>query len=262
MRRFFVPPENLHNDPPEVTGPEAVHIAAVLRLKEGDAVILFDGTGCEYDAVILSATKKRVAFQVSGKRRKPAASFIPVTIAQALLKERKMDLVARQLAELGIVSLIPFSAERCVARIDSERTRHRRKRWEKIVREAMKQCKRNTAMVIGEIMSFDDILALGDRFDHRILFWEKADTPFHPHRRETKEEPGPVIAVLGPEGGFSDKEAAHAAKAGFIPVSLGPLILKSETAAVAAAALLQYLFGNLFPLGVKGLEKPEIGGQE
>lgn len=247
MRRFFIPPEALAAEPPAITGAEALHMAVVLRLKKGDTVILFDGTGHEYDAQILSASKKQVTFRISGKRPICKKPCIAVTLAQGLLKGRKMDLVTRQLTELGIAQFIPFVCEHSVARPGPERLQVRQRRWEKIVQEAMKQCRRNLPMTIGPCTTFSEILSMSDRFAHKILFWEKEKTrpPFRPE--PGGNDTGPVLAVLGPEGGFSEQEVSDARKSGFTTVSLGPFILKAETAAVAAAALLRFCFSNPYP---------------
>jgi 16S rRNA (uracil1498-N3)-methyltransferase len=250
MRRFFISPEELNANPPAISGPEATHITAVLRMKVGQRVTLFDGTGRDYDAAILSMSKKRVVFRIFGQGSFPGKPFAPVTIAQALLKDGKMDLLVRQLTELGIFELLPFSSERSVANPDPARMATRRNRWEKIVLEAMKQCGRNIPLHIGSYTSFPEILILGNQFIHKILFWEKGETPLQFPSPSFQNETGLVLAVLGPEGGFSDREVSCARECGFITASLGPRILKAETAAVAAAAILQYLFGDLFPEGL------------
>jgi len=226
-----------------VTGAEAVHIASVLRLKPGDPVILFDGGGTHYDAFLVSVSKKRVTFRILEPHRFAEPSSTRLTVAQALLKDRKMDLLARQLTELDVFELLPFFSERSIPYPNPTHLENRRLRWQKIILEALKQSGRDIPMHITPPVSFTQLLSLGERYDVRILFWEAETRPLAlPH---TPENPvSSILAVLGPEGGFSRQEAALAREYGFIPASLGPRILRAETAAVAAAAVIQYGSGN------------------
>ncbi len=260
MRRFFITPEELKSDPPAVTGQESAHITSVLRLKAGDRVVLFDGTGYEYDAAILNLSKGYVAFRILGRRAGRLEPTSSITLALALLKDRKMDLLARQLTELGMAELFPFSCERSIPNPDPARIQARRERWEKIVHESMKQCKRSHPMHIGPFSSYSEIIAMGERFDRKILFWERAETPLEPSLNEDKAKKDTVLAVLGPEGGFSGREVDQARSSGFVTASMGPLVLRAETAAVAAAALLQYCFGRPSPWGFSGQKRrPDRG---
>jgi len=164
-----------------------------------------------------------------------------------------MDLVVRQLSELGATRFIPFVCERAVVRPGAGRGSFRRERWHKIAVESLKQCRRGDVMGIGEVHGFDELLARGRDHDLALFFWEDATTPI-PALPVGRPKPASVLAVLGPEGGFSETEARAAEATGFHRVRLGPRILKAETAAVAAAAVVQYLFGDL-DAGQKHLDK-------
>ncbi len=251
MRRFYLPPEEAASGSPRITGPEAVHLRHVLRLGPGDPVRIFDGRGMEYDGVIRSLDGEGVSLSLSSPVVAETESPARITLAQAFLKEKKMEAAIRPLTELGIAEWRPFFSVRCVSRPGEVRLAGRRDRWEKIALESLKQCRRSQPPRICPPVSFTDMLAEGRKADLRLLFWEKAVLPLSGAGRRMAREFPPrsgglrIFAVCGPEGGFSDAEAAQAREAGFHPVSLGPRILRAETAVLAAAALLQFLYGDL-----------------
>jgi 16S rRNA (uracil1498-N3)-methyltransferase len=253
MRYFFVDPSQVAGTRAVLEGGEASHIRNVIRLKRGDAVGLVDGTGIEYGAVIERIMTGRVELEITAQRMSAGKPALSLTVAQGFLKEKKMDLVVRQLSELGATRFIPFACERAVARPGAGRGSFRRERWHKIAVESLKQCRRGDVMGIGEVHGFDELLARGRDHDLALFFWEDATAPI-PALPAGRPKPASVLAVLGPEGGFSETEARAAEATGFHRVRLGPRILKAETAAVAAAAVVQYLFGDL-DAGQKHLDK-------
>jgi len=245
MRYFFIEKSEREDSILTITGPDAKHIKTVLRMKPGDNIGLFDGKGLEYKAKIIDLSPGKV--QVSIIRRFPstAESSLKIIIAQAFLKEKKMDGLVRQLSELGIVKWIPFIAERSVPRPDKKQLLARTKRWEKIAKEALKQCRRGRIMEIGETVCFEEILNLGQFCNLKVAFWEDEIQPVHANLLGSGEQINTVFALIGPEGGFTHKEIEKAGDRGFITVGLGPRILRAETATVAACILLQYLFGDM-----------------
>ena len=245
MRYFFIEKSEREDSILSITGPDARHIKTVLRMKPGDIIGLFDGNGFEYEAKIIDCSPGRV--QVSLIRRFPSTAESPlkIIVAQAFLKEKKMDGLVRQLSELGIVKWIPFIAERSVPRPDKKQLLARTKRWGKIAKEALKQCKRGRIMEIGETVSFEEMLNQGQFYDLKVAFWEDELQPLHANLPGFGEQIDTVFALIGPEGGFTKREIEKAGNRGFITVGLGPRILRAETATVAACALLQYLFGDM-----------------
>ncbi len=244
-RRFFLSQADIEKPAPAITGADVNHIKNVLRLKHGDEIYLFDGTGAEYHARIAKLSSVRVDLEILAKFASSSESPVHMSIAQAYLKEKKMDLLVRQITELGINHWRPFFSERSIPTPDSKRMDSRIQRWEKISIEAVKQCRRNCLMEIGKSVSFGEILLLAHNADIKIIFWEGADTSltrtfFSPERKSIRS----VYSVIGPEGGFSVHEIKKAKEAGFFPVKIGPRILRAETASVAACTLLQYLFGD------------------
>jgi len=253
MRHFFIEPAAVEKPLAVIKGSEAHHISNVLRLKPGDSIRLFDGTGFEYEAVIVNVADRKV--EVAVLRKHPAAvkSGVQVIVAQAFLKEKKMDDLVRQLCELGVAKWIPFFAERSVARPGKSRLAGRTERWKRIAREAVKQCRRIDIPEIRATLSFEEVLDFGKACDLDIVFWENASNPLD--RRigpALARPPKKILLMLGPEGGFTPQEVKTAKRSGFVTAGLGPRILRAETATVAACTLVQYLFGDM---GQKNLDK-------
>ncbi|MDH3345095.1 MAG: 16S rRNA (uracil(1498)-N(3))-methyltransferase [Desulfobacteraceae bacterium] len=245
MRYFFIEHAQSTGSTLVITGSDARHIKTVLRLKSGDKIGLFDGKGFEYQAKIVDLSTGRV--KVSVIRRFPSAAESPVqiTVAQGFLKEKKMDGLVRQLSELGINKWNPFIADRSVPRPDKKQLSARTKRWEKISKEAIKQCKRGCIMEIGDTVSFEEILNLSQTADLKIAFWENELQPLNAELPRPDRNINKIYVLLGPEGGFTQQEIESARDRGFVTASLGPRILRAETATVAACVLLQHLFGDM-----------------
>jgi 16S rRNA (uracil1498-N3)-methyltransferase len=246
MRYFFIEQSDFTDSKAVVKGSDAHHIKNVLRLKPGDKIGLFDGTGLNYETRIVTLLPKSVEVSVIRRFSSTAESSVQITVAQALLKDRKMDLLVRQLTELGITRWIPFIAKRSVPRPDQKRLVTRTERWKKIAQEAVKQCKRCRSPEIDATVSFEEVLNLAKDNDLKIVFWEEELKPVNKELPvfdlKTLEK---IFILLGPEGGFTLKEVENAKKSGFITASLGPRILRAETATIAACTLLQYLFGDM-----------------
>jgi 16S rRNA (uracil1498-N3)-methyltransferase len=239
-----------------IDGPDARHMKNVLRLKTGDRLGLLDGRGMEYTAAIQAFLPEGVQLRlISGQ---PSRNEPPValTVAQAILKDRKMDRIVRQLTELGASEWLPFDSQYAVPKPDARKMAARSERWKRIAREALKQCRRGRVMVIRPAVSFEEMIAEGQSYDLRVVFWENQSafpsaSAGLPHPRDIRR----IFAAIGPEGGFSATEIEAARAAGFVTAGLGPRILRADTAAVAAACLLQFLYGDL---GEKDLDKSAV----
>ena len=246
MRRFFIEKSKITCPIISITGSDAAHIKKVLRMKSGDRIGLFDGRGFEYEARIENLLAGSVEVSITKRFLSASESPVQIIVAQALLKDKKMDILARQLTEIGMARLIPFTSIRSVPRPDKKRLSARRKRWEKIAIEALKQCRRGHVTEIGETITFNDIIKIDDECDLKIVFWENESKPISDAVQQVHDwHYRKILAVLGPEGGFSEKEIEDARACGFVTASLGPRILRAETAAVAACTILQYLFGDM-----------------
>jgi 16S rRNA (uracil1498-N3)-methyltransferase len=247
MRRFFIDREKILSDRPTLTGPDVKHIRTVLRLKPGDEIFLFDGKGLEYRARITASTPKAIVLSVLERFPSISESPVEITIGQALLKAGKMDRIVRQVTELGIYALIPLLAKRSVPRPEPERWAEKEQRWEAIARESLKQCGRSQIPRLGPPASFKVLVGTSQAYDLRIIFHHGnpglKSRSFQSDGKDVRK----VLALIGPEGGFTPDEVELALKCGFVRVPLGPTILKADTAAVAACAVLQYAFGDLAP---------------
>lgn len=245
-RRFFINPSQTEEPEIIIPEPDANHIKNVLRLKQGDSIILFDGKGKELNARIEAFSSQGVHVSILNMLNSLTESPIHITIAQGYLKDKKMDILIRQLTELGINTWIPFFAQRSIPNPDPKRLAARTLRWKKIAKESLKQCRRTRIPEIFPGLTYDEMLNHSKSFDLKLIFWEK-DTAGHDS--VLKENPDQkykkIFAVLGPEGGLSKKEVEKAADKGFITASLGPRILRAETATIAASTLLQHFFGDL-----------------
>jgi 16S rRNA (uracil1498-N3)-methyltransferase len=254
MRLFYIDPSAATKPLVTIEGSEAHHIKNVLRLKPGDHIELFDGTGYEYEAVISSLDAEKVEVEIRRKLQSNVSSGARIMVAQAFLKEKKMDDLVRKLSELGIARWIPFFSQRSIARPDKERLVARTQRWKRIAVEAMKQCRRKNMLEISDALTFDEVLKLSKPCDLKIAFWENEAVPLG---RDMATKPGStlksIMVMLGPEGGFTEQEIDMARQSGFVTAGLGPRILRAETATLAASTLIQYLYGDIGP----GVDQPE-----
>lgn len=244
MRRFYFVPEPGHQDLVKIVGREAHHIHHVLRLERGDTLIVFDGQGAEYKARIAAFEDDGVQIELVERLMGRAESALNLTMAQGLLKDKKMDLLVRHLTELGVQRWIPFKAKRSVPVLNKHRSQTRRERWQKISLEAVKQCHRSRPMTIDQVVSFQEALALSEPFKLKLICWENEDVLL-PSGIDGRPDHQGIFAMIGPEGGFDAAEVLEARKKGFLCLGLGPRILRAETATLAVSAILQYIFGDL-----------------
>ncbi|MDJ0781463.1 MAG: RsmE family RNA methyltransferase [Desulfosarcinaceae bacterium] len=244
MRRFFILANNLANNVPEIVGPDARHIAQVLRMQPGELIELFDGSGWVYEARLEDVHPQRVRVSVTRRYQSPSESPLKLTVACGYLKEKKMDLLARSLTELGVHHWWPFFGMRSVPSPEPKRLAARVARWQKISLEAVKQCERGRPMTIEIHQNLAAVLAAEASSEVKLLFWERGDSDqrFSQGQRSAAAS---ALLLLGPEGGFAPREIAAAHSAGFDSVSLGPRILRAETAVQCACALVQHRYGDM-----------------
>jgi len=245
VRYFFIDRPAVPGESVLIQGADARHIRTVLRHKPGDRIGLFDGSGIEYEARVDRLSPRGVDPTIIKTFSSETESLVQISVAQALLKEKKMDGIVRHLTELGITRWIPFLATRSIPRPNPKNMTARIRRWETISKEAAKQCRRSRMMQIDTLKTFGDVLEAGNVSDLKILFWEaetgRRTSQLPPSTPETKH----IFLILGPEGGFTEEEIKQARGAGFVTTALGPRILRSETATIAACTLIQYRYGDI-----------------
>lgn len=240
MRRFFVSPHVLVDDCFDIGGDLYNHLVRVLRLSPGDDIELLDGQGLCCLCRIEALTKKVVQLRVITRNQEQEQVF-PVRLMQGLPKGEKMDLILQKGTELGITRFTPLLSGRSVPQLDATRRDHRRQRWLKIVEEAARQCRRPLLPLIDDPVAYEDALAAEGEL--KLLLWEERCSPLA--QALPAAVPCSAVVLVGPEGGLTEAEVAQAQSAGFVPVSLGPRILRTETAGFTVAAILQYLYGDL-----------------
>ncbi len=247
MRRFVIRPEAIEADRVRFEAPEAHHLARVLRLRPGALVEAADGDGRVF-TVRLEAIGAREAWGTIVEQwregRPTRESPCAITLAQAILKGERMVWLIQKATELGVGRIVPLETARVVARASAERTSARRSRWERVAREAVKQCGRAVVPVVETPRPLPGILAETAAHDATWLFWEGGGTPLAALARDAGR-PRRLLVLIGPEGGFTAEEVAQAEAAGARLAGLGPRILRAESAGLVALALCQYLFGDL-----------------
>jgi 16S rRNA (uracil1498-N3)-methyltransferase len=243
-RRLFVPPERMRATPITVTGDEHHHIARVLRARPGDAITLFDGAGGEVDARIVRVGRDETEL-VADAPMAPAGvgEGTPLVLLTAVPRGGRMDFLVQKCSELGVSRIVPVVAERSVARPEPGR----RARWEKIAREAARQCGRADVPVVSAPATLASALAAPDLPERRLILSTDGAGP--PLRALLADPDRPTALLVGPEGGFTPAEVDAARAANFVPVTLGTRILRVETAAIVAVALAEEAFGALSPAG-------------
>lgn len=245
MRRFILDRRAIGEQEAHITGDLFRHMAKVLRLKPGTGVMLADGEGSEYQGTIESIGADNLVVRIAGRELVPAAEQVPrITIYQGLPKGEKLDFILQKCTELGAAGIVPFAASRSVVKIDQQRRAGRLERWQKIVAEAARQSRRYSVPTVSLAGDLGQVLQ-GAHHAVKLLLWEEEQGNLLRQTLAGLTVPDDVAILIGPEGGFSPEEAAAATAAGFIPVSLGKRILRTETAALIVLAILQFHWGDL-----------------
>jgi 16S rRNA (uracil1498-N3)-methyltransferase len=248
-RRFYAPPQAFASDAKSVTlsAEETRHVRDVLRLKSGDEVYVFDGAGREVRGRVQSITRESTEVSV-GDEVEPARPESPLTLtlAVALLKGEKFDLVVQKMTELGVVRVIPVITARADVKIRNDDDAERKLiRWRRITLEASKQCGRARLMDIENPSAFHDFVERPGGDELRLMFSERGGAALETAVGDTDKRRDSVNSLVGSEGGWTDEEIDQARDAGWKIVTLGGRILRAETAAIAVSALLQHRFGDL-----------------
>ena len=232
---IFLSPEELSSEQVIIADNQAKHLS-VLRVKTGESITVFDGLGYKYDCKILQINKKNFIAEKLSKAPYSAESPLSITLAQGIAKGEKMDFIIQKATELGVSRIIPLITER-------SQVRHTAKieRWRKIALSAAQQSCRGIVPEINEPVSLEVFLEVRHI---GIIFYE--DEPGK-HLKQTLKEfknSKEITLLIGPEGGFSKGEVSAAVEKGFLEASLGPRILRTETAAINAISIIQYELGD------------------
>jgi 16S rRNA (uracil1498-N3)-methyltransferase len=218
----------------------AQHVGRVLRMQPEQELLLFNGDGHDYQARIVAASKKNVTVEVHEQLENTTESPLKVVLGQTLSKGDRMDYAVQKAVEMGVTEIVPLSTERCDVKLKGDREEKRLRHWQQVAISAAEQCGRARVPEILPVMSVDQWLEHAQRCDLRLVLHHRTE---HPLKSLTK--PTSVALMIGPEGGLSAEEISRAEAKGFLPVALGPRVLRTETAPVAAMALCQWLWGDI-----------------
>ena len=236
LSRFFVDaPLSLGDH--ELPEAQAHYISRVLRMNEGDAVQLFDGSGQEFRASLLEVGKKRVVVQVTETFAGQVESPLQIHLGQGLSRGERMDWAIQKATELGVNEITPIFSDRCEVRLQDERADKLLQHWRQVAISACEQCGRSRVPVIHPPLLLADWLKQAEA-DLKLVLHPVAE-PLVSHAK-----PGSLAFLIGPEGGLTDGEVETAQGAGFHSARLGPRVLRTETAPVVALAVAQQLWGD------------------
>jgi len=222
---------------PEQAGEHAVR---VLRLERGHPLILINGDGCEYDAELASLAKRAVTAIIKQVRAVDREAALSITLAQSIARGEKMDWILQKATELGVSQIVPLVTERTEVKLDEERAERRMAHWNSVIESACEQCGRTTLPALAPPQRIDRWLTGLDFTGLRLAMIPDGETGV----RELTETKSGVIVVVGPEGGLSEQDVVMLRQADFSGLRLGPRILRTETAGIAAIAALQALHGD------------------
>ncbi|OYO26615.1 16S rRNA (uracil(1498)-N(3))-methyltransferase [Janthinobacterium sp. PC23-8] len=241
MPRFFCPQPLAIGA--TIALPDAVaHHVHVVRLMPGEAITVFNGEGGEYTAVLSSVEKKRASAELKYHTAREVELPYAVTLAQALPEASKMDWIVEKAIELGAAGIVPLAAQRCVVRLSAERAEKKQAHWQAIIVSASEQSGRNRLAQLAPLQEFNQWSRQQD-LHQRILLTPRAEQSLAGWARH--QPPQALSVMVGPEGGFTEAEETAAIAAGAIGLSMGPRILRTETAGLTALATLSALWGGM-----------------
>jgi 16S rRNA (uracil1498-N3)-methyltransferase len=246
LRRFYAPGSYQPLQEVTIEGKEARHITRVLRMRPGDELLILDGLGAEFHGQIKAAGPQGVVVTLLERREPTPEPRVRVVLAQGIPKGDKLDLIIQKGTELGLSRLVPLSTPRSVVRPEPDWIDHRAERWRRVAAEAAKQCRRSRLPEIAPVQTLEEALRSIPSGALALIPWEgEGESRLKDRLRKGSPVPSEVWVFIGPEGGWEPAEVATAREAGAIPVTLGPRILRTETAALALLSILMYEWGDL-----------------
>lgn len=244
MHRFYISPENWNPDAPALTGSEAHHARDVLRMKPAEKLVLFNGRGREITAEIVDLSGAGIQLRKLHEAETPALRS-RIILGQAIPKGKNMDLIVQKAVEIGAAEIAPIISDRTVVQVDLESAAQKHAKWQQIAIEAAKQCGQNWLPQVHAPRRLGDFLLASTTFDLRLIGSLQPDAQhlkeiLADYSNEHRHSPGSVLMLIGPEGDFTPAELALARHHGCRPITLGPIILRVETAAIYCLSVLSY----------------------
>jgi 16S rRNA (uracil1498-N3)-methyltransferase len=252
MHRFFVPPHWIQGNDVAIGGPQANQIAHVLRMRPGDRVVVLDNSGWELEVQLIAVARSLVEGNVLHRRLAGGEPRTKISLYQGVLKGKRFEYVLQKGTELGVVEFVPLIADRCVLS-DLDAVEKKRRRWEWIIQEAAEQSRRGRKPTLRSAILFPHACERAKNSGGLSLIpWEGKGIPAlrdvlrrAPQDQEQNSSFFTITIFIGPEGGFTTDEVGAAQRYGLVPVTLGPRILRAETAGLAAAAVILYELGDM-----------------
>lgn len=249
MNRFFVNKDNISEYQHKIVIDnleDIKHITKVLRLTIGDEIEICDMESIDYIASISNVEKRLIECEIKERYSSKTESPIEIVLFQGIPKSSKMDLIIQKNVEIGVSKIVPLNSERCVVKVKDKSSEIKKiERWQKIAGEAAKQCKRGIIPKIGDILDIRNINSVIDDFDMIIIPYEEEKDKGIRKAITSKEDITKIGIIIGPEGGFTREEVIGIVNLGGLSVSLGPRILRTETAGLVASSILMYELGDL-----------------
>ncbi len=242
MPKFFVLPENVHEDVIRITGEDVLHIKRVLRMKAGDKIHLCDSSGFDYDAVIDQMTDSGIECRVTAKRESDTEPPIKVMLFQGIPKGTKTDYIIQKNTELGISDIVMCRLARCVSKPEGSK---KTERWQKIAESAAKQSGRGLVPKVHEPVDLDTAISMMKKCDLAFVPYECEENCSIKSVLKNSSDAKSIAFMIGPEGGFGIGEIEKLKNAGITPVSLGKRILRTETAGEAVLTMIMYELGDI-----------------
>lgn len=244
MQRYFVDRDQIKENQIIIVGDDVHHIRNVMRFRKGANIVCVDGQGNDYLTEIVELAKEAVQCQIIKMMPSTGEAKLKIALAQALPKGDKWEWILQKGTELGVTTFYPFMSERTLVKIRPEKLAKKQIRWKRIVKEAAEQAHRGIIPEIYPPLHWDAFLSLLKKQSNAWIAYEKGGKPFRTCL-EGQPDQSSALLIIGPEGGFSPVEIEEAKKAGAIPVTLGPRILRTETASIVGLSCLLYAHGEL-----------------
>lgn len=245
MHKFFVIRDNIINDKIHINGEDVQHISKVLRLKVGDTIQVCDGNENEFICDIIEINKKDVICKIKESFKNKNESNINIVLFQGLPKAQKMELIIQKGVEIGIKEFYPILTERVVVKTEGKDISNKLERWNRIAYEAAKQSNRGIVPTVNNLLSFKETMEELKKFDLVVVPYEKEKSISFKDVFREKRDYKNIAVIIGPEGGFTEEEINHFIENGFKPITLGPRILRTETAGLVASTILLYELSDI-----------------
>jgi len=244
MPTYFITSPQIQGESIHIVGPLLKHLKDALRVKRGEPLIFVDEQRQRYLTQVDRVSRQLLVARITERLEPAPPPSLHLTLAQGIIKGKKMDWIVQKATEIGVNQITPLLTSRTVVRLESLRARRQQERWQAIAREAAQQSGRDEAPRVQPVCSFSDFIRSTDH-PLRLILWEGETGQSLKNELSSQKDLKSVTMLIGPEGGFSQKEVEEAKGQGFRRIHLGKRILRTETASLVTLGILQYLWGDL-----------------